>query len=370
MSPPNGHIVKIERLKRFEDDTKQDRFRRSLDHRGLEIRGLGNKRRNLGNVLYLTDALYPELDQDEDQSMPPLPPQASGPITLPSSDKSLRATLRRLYFPAASSGHPVKKSGINVNTKRPYPKIKFRGKPFRKTSSSAPGSSSTSPGKSSANNKHPPLSLTLDDSATAALSELHANLLSSEELPWLRIQTISSMSDIEDKPDLVAQAGKVLRTEFVKMGCEISSNRVVEGVEEGFGLDLVILCTPHPRDRDSRSLPSSTTTSSSTSKPQAVKEEVVAICERTFMRSYIWIHHLCVQAKYQASGLGTWLIERCKEMVRSRKKEGILLFALNEVVGWYQKQGFADFELIPARPQDWGGDRVMIWRSEASPVSG
>lgn len=302
----------------------------------MEIRGLGNKRRNLGNTLYLTDALLPELDQDEDQSVPLLPPQVSGPITLPTTDKSLRASLRRLYFPVASN---PKKSGITVNSRRPYPKVKFLGrhpKPASQTASGAVPMPVPVP-------RPPPLPPhgQSPDSEGSPPDFIPSNPFSSD-LPWLRIQTISSLSEVEDKPDLTRQAAAVLRSEFVKLGCEVSFNRIAEGVDEGFGWDFVVLCTPMGR---------------------TVKEEVVAVLERTYMRDYLWVHHLCVQRKYQASGLGTWLMERCKDMVRAKNKEGVLLFALREVVGWYGRQGFADFPTIPER-EEWGGDKVMVWIKE------
>jgi GNAT superfamily N-acetyltransferase len=374
ISPPSGHSVKIERLKRYDDETRTERFKKSLDSRGrefiksvglnaayrltaifslseVEIRGLGNKRRNLGNILYLTDSLYPELDQEEDQSTPLLPPQVSGHITLPTADKSLRATLQRLFFPSAAPAPPQRKSHITVNTRRPYPKVKFRGKVFKSPAVGSGGGrhQPSSQPKSAPEPVPNPTETESDDLPAFPLGDF-----ASDELPFLRIQTISNFSEIEDKPDLVAQAAGVLRAEFSKLGCEISTNRVLEGVEEGFGWDLVVLCTPLPIEKG---------------RP-AVREEVVAVLERTYMRSWLWVHHLCVSSKYQASGLGTWLMERCKGLVRGRKKGGILLFALKEVVAWYEKQGFGDFELIPPRATDWGGDKVMVWKCEedASPV--
>lgn len=37
ISPPSGVSVKIERLKRFDDEVRHDRFKKSLDHRGREF---------------------------------------------------------------------------------------------------------------------------------------------------------------------------------------------------------------------------------------------------------------------------------------------------------------------------------------------
>ncbi|KAI9027852.1 hypothetical protein DFJ74DRAFT_505147 [Hyaloraphidium curvatum] len=348
ISPPSGVSIKIERLKRFDDEVKNDRFRRSLDHRGLEIRGFGNKRRNLGNTLYLTDAFFPELDQDEDQSTPLLPPHVNGPITLPTTDKSLRASLRRLYFPTVSSA-PQKKSNITVNNRRPYPKVKFRGRNHRNGASRA----SSVPPVSVPHPAHAAPELVVDPPEGASPPERSAHERMAHEhfhsdLPWLRIQTIASASDLEDKPELVAQASALVRREFGKMGCDISGSRVAEGVEEGFGWDLVVLCTPSRTARG------------------AVREEVVAALERTFMRSYVWVHHLCVHSRYQSSGLGTWLMERCKEMARARGKDGVLLFALGEVAAWYGRQAFTDYATIPPQ-EEWGEDRVMVWKAELSP---
>ena len=59
------------------------------------------------------------------------------------------------------------------------------------------------------------------------------------------------------------------------------------------------------------------------------------------MRKYVWIEEVAVESIWRGGGVGRVLVERMKQIAKARVKS-VLLYALEEAVGFYLKLGFVE----------------------------
>ena len=59
------------------------------------------------------------------------------------------------------------------------------------------------------------------------------------------------------------------------------------------------------------------------------------------MRKYVWVEEVAVKSIWRGGGVGRVLIERMKQIAKARGKS-VLLYALEEAVGFYLKLGFVE----------------------------
>jgi hypothetical protein len=280
--------------------------------------GFGNRRRNLGNELLITDALMPELDQDEDQTVPSDSVAVEEDIGIPQEIVStLKKSLSNLVLPLAAQAYQ------EPETRRFVRRRLAKGKRNENVVL-----------------RHRQRVLFFPIKLQKLIQRRLAPTL---EGSTLRFITLSTPDDVLTHTSLVHQANFLVKKEFAKVGCNVGDAPVEDGIDDGFAWDMIVLS----HDQEGKT-----------------EELVLAVLERTFMREYLWIHHLAVEGDYASLGLGTWLVDRAKHLVQLRSKEGILLFALQEVLDWYSKKGFVDWGKNDWNRvfKEWSGDRVMIWK--------
>ncbi|KAJ8323391.1 hypothetical protein O5D80_008136 [Batrachochytrium dendrobatidis] len=85
--------------------------------------------------------------------------------------------------------------------------------------------------------------------------------------------------------------------------------------------------------------------------------EALASAEYIFMRKYMWIESVAVKKEYRGLGFGKIMMERMFHIAQARNKN-ILLYALDDVVSFYQSLGFVMSPQYPKK--DWHIGRFMI----------
>ncbi|KAL2911653.1 hypothetical protein HK105_208861 [Polyrhizophydium stewartii] len=86
-------------------------------------------------------------------------------------------------------------------------------------------------------------------------------------------------------------------------------------------------------------------------------DNVMAVAEFVFMRKYLWIECFAVSKSLQRAGIGKLLMERMLQIAHTRRKN-ILLYALDDVVPFYQSLGFVFSSTYLPKP--WHIGRFMV----------
>lgn len=144
----------------------------------------------------------------------------------------------------------------------------------------------------------------------------------------LKFILIQSETQMEVQPELkrlYEQANAMVKQEFATKDMLVHLDW---SMDEGMTIDLLIKETP--------------TLFSCTN-------EVVGLCEYVFMKKYLWLEVIAIQPNFRNLGIGRLLMERLIHIAANRHKD-ILLYALEDVVPFYQHLGFEFCQKFPHKP--------------------
>lgn len=80
------------------------------------------------------------------------------------------------------------------------------------------------------------------------------------------------------------------------------------------------------------------------------------------LSNFILIRSLTIDPKYYGQGFGTLLLAALKEVVCQFEKKGICVYCPEDLVGYYEMNGFSDEEMLDF-PLEGRSIFVMIWRN-------
>ncbi|KAJ3323544.1 hypothetical protein HDU93_002923 [Gonapodya sp. JEL0774] len=404
---PKAPDVKAERVKKWDKEVRLGRMKKVMKERRREFGfvwsnidlnwvvliphflfailkvctlGLQNPRQNLGNLLFLTDTLDPDLDQEEDQTTYLSSPWFTQPVPIPtklepaSMDPPLPAAgvkgFKRHAITQFEKGGKAQTGGGPTTTAVSTPSAVRRAKihassPYpigaaRIVRRLAAAAYSAVAGKSASSD---------GDTRDASTTNLSSTNLSSPSYASSTVTTVTirTPEDVAIHKDLLKRAAGLMRIEMLKRDLDVGDAEDLEQriVEDGFMLDVVVLSTPMTEaEMAVAASVVETATANGEVAPFAItpnpphREEPIAVCERTFMRGFLFVQYLCVHSAWQGRGLGSWMLARLTEAARSRTRRGVMLVSVKETLGFYGREGF---EQVTSAGIEWtGGDRLMV----------
>ncbi|KAI8616056.1 hypothetical protein BC830DRAFT_237898 [Chytriomyces sp. MP71] len=90
----------------------------------------------------------------------------------------------------------------------------------------------------------------------------------------------------------------------------------------------------------------------------AATGQVIGAVEYVFMKRFLWIDAIAVREDARGFGVGDVMLQRLKDFAVVRGKQ-LLCFALHDVVGFYERHGFARTHQFPEFP--WHIGKFLAW---------